>query len=157
MSVHQVPVTPMLCAATLMVPIHVPAMVGSLEMEWLVRVSADSYLLYFFKILLLYYSDINECVSVRPCDSNATCIDTPGSFNCTCNGGFTGNGMTCQSNNSFVPFQFTRTLPPPLPLDINECITSPCNIDATCTETPGSFTCTCNSGFTGNGFICQSN
>ena len=40
-------------------------------------------------------------------------------------------------------------------LDINECqVSSPCSSDASCADTPGSFTCTCNTGFIGDGFTC---
>ena len=39
-------------------------------------------------------------------------------------------------------------------IDINECASSPCSSDATCSNTDGSFQCTCNSGFSGNGIIC---
>jgi hypothetical protein len=44
-------------------------------------------------------------------------------------------------------------------LDIMECQlggSSPCSDDATCTDTHGSFTCICNSGFAGDGFSCES-
>ena len=36
-------------------------------------------------------------------------------------------------------------------LDINECLLGFCHVDATCTNTQGSFECTCNPGHTGNG------
>ena len=38
--------------------------------------------------------DIDECLS-HPCDSNATCLNTIGSFTCTCIEGFTGDGSQC--------------------------------------------------------------
>ena len=38
--------------------------------------------------------DIDECLS-SPCNSNATCRNTPGNFTCACNKGFSGNGLTC--------------------------------------------------------------
>ena len=43
------------------------------------------------------------------------------------------------------------------PLDNNECTlgTDNCHDDATCTNTYGSFYCTCNTGFTGNGVNCS--
>ena len=39
--------------------------------------------------------------------------------------------------------------------DLNECISSPCHINATCINTNGSFNCVCNPGYTGNGFECD--
>lgn len=36
-------------------------------------------------------TDIDECKS-SPCDEHAVCINTPGSFNCTCRHGYTGDG-----------------------------------------------------------------
>ena len=38
--------------------------------------------------------EVNECLN-NPCHSNATCNDTLEYFTCTCNTGFTGNGLTC--------------------------------------------------------------
>ncbi len=35
--------------------------------------------------------------------------------------------------------------------DVNECDESPCSPDATCTNTDGSYQCTCNAGYTGSG------
>ena len=39
-------------------------------------------------------------------------------------------------------------------LDINECSDNPCHVDATCTNTIGSFECTCKRGYRGNGLQC---
>ena len=43
----------------------------------------------------------------------------------------------------------------PIAADINECQrnTHNCNVSATCTNTPGSFNCTCNLGYTGDGVV----
>eukprot|EP00058_Branchiostoma_floridae_P002560 XP_002588048.1 hypothetical protein BRAFLDRAFT_83028 [Branchiostoma floridae] len=40
--------------------------------------------------------------------------------------------------------------------DVDECATGTdnCHEDASCTDTDGSFTCTCNDGYTGNGLLC---
>ena len=42
-------------------------------------------------------------------------------------------------------------------LDIDECVaqTAQCDVDhATCENLPGTFTCTCDVGYTGDGFTC---
>ena len=47
----------------------------------------------------MHIVDINECKrEIPPCDENATCANTIGSYTCTCNDGFTGEGSngTCE-------------------------------------------------------------
>ncbi|MBW2263670.1 MAG: hypothetical protein JRG91_17035, partial [Deltaproteobacteria bacterium] len=82
---------------------------------------------------------INHCsAGTDLCDTNATCTYTgPGTYNCTCNSGYTGSGYSCTP--------------------INHCTagTHACDINATCTYTgPGTYTCACNSGYVGDGFTC---
>ena len=44
------------------------------------------------------HTDIDECtLGLNNCDDNATCTDTEGSFFCTCNVGYTGDGVNCTS------------------------------------------------------------
>ena len=43
--------------------------------------------------------DINECETANPCDSNAVCTDSVGSFTCACNTGFMGDGFSCESKH----------------------------------------------------------
>ncbi|XP_072048687.1 uncharacterized protein [Amphiura filiformis] len=65
----------------------------------------------------------NECLT-SPCDHNAACINNPGSFECSCNAGFSGDGLTCT--------------------DVDECLYNPCDHNAVCSNNHGSFECTCN-------------
>ena len=44
-------------------------------------------------------TDIDECMEYSPCDVNATCNNTIGSFNCECNIGYSGDGMNCSSTS----------------------------------------------------------
>lgn len=42
--------------------------------------------------------DIDECANgTAGCDANATCSNSPGSFSCTCNAGYSGTGLNCVS------------------------------------------------------------
>ena len=42
--------------------------------------------------------DIDECeLRMNNCDVNANCTNTLSSFECTCNAGFVGDGLTCIS------------------------------------------------------------
>ena len=54
--------------------------------------------------IYIYSTDIDECSkNNRPhyCHENATCANTGGSYNCTCNNGYTGNGKSCQGECMF--------------------------------------------------------
>jgi hypothetical protein len=82
-------------------------------------------------------SDINECASNNGgCDHNATCMNTAGSFTCTCNPGYSGPGTTCTQ--------------------INPCLTSNggCDANATCTNNSGFAACQCKTGYMGSGTSC---
>eukprot|EP00035_Acanthoeca_spectabilis_P021110 m.436374 g.436374 ORF g.436374 m.436374 type:complete len:1646 (-) comp17967_c0_seq1:2147-7084(-) len=82
--------------------------------------------------------EINECArNTDNCDGNAVCTDIPGSFQCTCIVGYTGDGVSCTNMNECV-------------MDIDNC-----DNQSTCTDTMGSFTCQCNVGWTGNGTACS--
>ena len=42
-------------------------------------------------------ADFDECsLEPSPCDENADCTNTDGSYSCTCKQGFTGNGSICE-------------------------------------------------------------
>ncbi|XP_028390950.1 uncharacterized protein LOC114515803 isoform X5 [Dendronephthya gigantea] len=51
-----------------------------------------------------------------------------------------------------IPETQSRTLE-----DIDECLNDPCDDNAKCTNTKRSFTCECNTGYTGDGFTCRDN
>jgi hypothetical protein len=44
---------------------------------------------------MIAFTEIDECNIGTDCDENAGCKNTNGSFTCTCNNGFRGNGVNC--------------------------------------------------------------
>ena len=55
--------------------------------------------------MFIFSTDINECEEgtngKTACDRNAKCKDFIGSFECTCNEGFEGDGKTCSGRLFF--------------------------------------------------------
>ena len=47
------------------------------------------------------FLDVNECVQdLHDCHGNATCNNKIGSYNCSCDSGFDGNGFNCTGEYS---------------------------------------------------------
>ena len=89
--------------------------------------------------------DVDECLTTTTgCSPDSTCKNTPGGFTCKCLPGFhdgsSSPGQTCIQTNECDPSSFL----PPLYLP-------PCVANATCTDKPGSYTCACDSGYSGDG------
>nr|XP_034312980.1 fibrillin-2 isoform X1 [Crassostrea gigas]XP_034312992.1 fibrillin-2 isoform X1 [Crassostrea gigas] len=118
------------------------------------------------------------------CDRNttrATCTDVVGSYKCSCNKGWEGNGFpNCRDRNECIdgshlcrgkascvntlgsyecacPVGYRLTEDGRSCVDINECHeeSDNCHSYATCTNTQGSFLCSCNTGFEGSGVLCK--
>ncbi|XP_078374751.1 uncharacterized protein LOC144658233 isoform X1 [Oculina patagonica] len=81
----------------------------------------------------------NACSS-NPCPHNGTCLNgfTDERYLCVCQAGYTGR--QCEK-------------------DINECITGDhdCHLNGNCSNTAGSFNCTCQPGYIGDGRLCSEN
>ena len=102
------------------------------------------------------YADIDECDATlsSPCHAEATCSNTDGNFTCTCNPGYEGDGITCDGKYNPHMLDSNSNVTHP---DIDECTDDADNCDAyaTCTNTVGNFTCTCNPGYEGDGITCD--
>ena len=118
------------------------------------------------------------------CQVDATCINTVGGFNCTCNPGYGGDGFNCTGIwynfkvlsviveyfyatitvyawkwclcLTTMSFWILQEINKITILDVNECLTNDhdCHPDANCLNKIGSYNCTCHSGYSGNGTIC---
>ena len=53
--------------------------------------------------------EINECEPVPPCHANATCNNTEGSYTCTCNTGYSGDGVTCDGKLYYLYIYIYQT------------------------------------------------
>ena len=66
--------------------------------------------------LIIHILDINECeAKTHNCSANATCINTKGSFKCTCKPGYDGNGHNCTGKclfSVFLPVSFSFVIDP---------------------------------------------
>ena len=52
-------------------------------------------------VVLIVVLDVDECAASSPvCDGNATCKNCLGSYSCTCNTGFSGDGKICQDQQN---------------------------------------------------------
>ena len=85
----------MLNVATLLGASPVPVTKHTVGMELTVLVSVlNIFHSRFASISLTPVIDINECsAGGNNCDPNAECTNTLGSFTCTCNQGYSGDGV----------------------------------------------------------------
>ncbi|KAI8737995.1 multiple epidermal growth factor domains protein 6, partial [Biomphalaria glabrata] len=78
--------------------------------------------------------DINECNrTVSPCDANANCLNTIGSFQCTCKSGYRMQISRC--------------------VDINECTENLHDCQQICINEPSTYSCDCYDGFQKTGLL----
>lgn len=77
-------------------------------------------------ITFLTFADIDECSINNPCDPNAHCQNIQGSYNCTCQDGYSGDGFFCQGIHYILLastlahyINITRSLKDALSYDIN--------------------------------------
>ncbi|XP_028676515.2 thrombomodulin-like [Erpetoichthys calabaricus] len=97
--------------------------------------------------------DVDECKEARACKADQLCVNTPGSFQCTCPLGFEMVRGKCEDYAPSSDMVRARgsSCPPGLKMvsgtceDRDECESAPCEQE--CTNTHGSFRCSCSEGF----------
>lgn len=116
---------------------------------------------YYF--LLIFNLEIDECVENTD-GCHHSCTNTAGSYTCSCNEGYTltANGRTCTGNTG-TPGELLATPRNNAVLmigfaDLDECQAGTSLCEQNCGNTAGSYTCSCNAGYTlsSNGFTCIS-
>ena len=104
-------------------------------------------------------SDINECNFTNGgCEHS--CTNTLGSFNCSCDRGYQldeKDGLNCTGKRIFDLATMEALSIFLFCSDVNECeidVLHNCHGDAQCTNTEGSYICSCSPGYTGDGKHC---
>jgi len=102
--------------------------------------------------------DDGGCIGLKKC------VNTIGGHECQCILGYTENGGGCIGTWFFdkfinienIFFKKKKIKNSINIIDINECSTNNggCSANAKCTNTDGSFSCECNTGYSGDGFNC---
>ncbi|MBK9265103.1 MAG: hypothetical protein IPM54_35650 [Polyangiaceae bacterium] len=92
----------------------------------------------------------NDCSGTNVCNGSGVCVAPSCSTNADCASNATCTNMACVCNAGYAGDAYTMCA------DVDECQMSNggCDVNATCTNTPGSRTCACNAGFTGDGITC---
>ena len=118
--------------------------------------------------------DIDECIS-KVCHEKAICTNSAGEYECNCKEGFFGDGKTCfpgSCTDANCPARDNKKcISPRKPdcectegfemknmsvcVDVDECQKRPCDQNANCANTPGTFSCTCKKDYLGDGFSCD--
>ena len=105
--------------------------------------------------------DVDECNMANPCGPG-TCTNLVCGYNCSCQPGYKSYGLIANNvtciGMSFSNYQYSSRCNVLLSSsDIDECALSSlsnCSSNATCSNTVGSYICTCKQGFSGNGRNC---
>ncbi|XP_068203872.1 protein kinase C-binding protein NELL2-like isoform X2 [Palaemon carinicauda] len=96
-------------------------------------------------------ADIDECVEgIDVCSPNAICKNSIGSYSCSCNPPFEGDGKSCSCPPGFATNGNSCE-------DIDECVEGidVCSLIAICKNSIGSYSCSCNPPFEGDGKSCS--
>ncbi|CAB3994598.1 disintegrin and metallo ase domain-containing 12-like, partial [Paramuricea clavata] len=94
----------------------------------------------------------NNCSGNGVCNENGNCHCKSGWKCPDCSQAYNGPGGSIDSDLHCETVTSTTTQVP----DIDECLGKPCDVNARCNNSEGSFDCQCNVGYSGNGFICSS-
>lgn len=96
----------------IIVPFYIPANNNRIkiiiEVKYYIKILISFLLHSWLSIDFYVYSDNDECAT-NMCGSHSTCVNTPGSYTCTCAYGYAWNGTHCKGN---IFIYFVSTPPP---------------------------------------------
>ena len=104
-------------------------------------------------------TDINECkMNSNSCCANEDCVNSEGNYSCECKDGW----RKSENSSLSISERCTSNHINPLCVEVDECADETHNCssqngqaNALCTNTIGSFQCTCTQGWQGDGFYCN--
>jgi len=105
--------------------------------------------------------DVNECLQPGACVEGALCANKDATgplgvrFVCYDRDECVFGEDTCQSGTVCENRDATQAQGRYVCLDVDECLNDPCGANATCLNSFGSFTCTCDGGYVGDGQTCR--
>lgn len=111
----------------------------------------------------IVFIDKNECL-LTPCQNNGTCINSVGSYQCSCEAGWQNKdceeGIRIFHSPLCFVYMYKDTQIQQMSLyilnhkfdffflvDRNECFDGPCQNNGTCINNNGSYTCRCEDGW----------
>lgn len=137
---------------TLMEVILALASLALLVMAKLVKVWNNTFIIFNYDDIKRMHLDVNEC-ALNPCGLDSICTNSPGSYECGCNPGYSRTVLGCIGTyfHSLYHYTFNNC-----EIDDNECLakTDNCSSNASCQNTAGGFSCSCKDGYTGDGYYC---
>ena len=115
--------------------------------------------------MTIIYADVDDCLS-NPCQNSGICNDAVGLYSCNCINGY--NGTHCETGKQACSFSdiheleirktVKKTTTPMLTiicalLDVDECVSNPCQNSGSCNDGVGLYFCNCTNGY--NGTHCE--